>query len=141
MTRVDCDARRFKHARRRMTSHSLALTKSAVHQFSSAASHSRAPTGNAPAAAPPTTLRRGPALLTRTQLGARRRILQGQIYPKAATMRAKTLQIVWHEKQPVFSVDFHPDGYLATGGADREIKVRSVFPVNERGALDGSPSA
>lgn len=40
-------------------------------------------------------------------------------------MRAKTLQIVWHEKQPVFSVDFHPDGYLATGGADREIKVRS----------------
>jgi WD40 repeat protein len=39
-------------------------------------------------------------------------------------MRAKTLQIVWHEKQPVFSLDFHPEGYLATGGADREIKAR-----------------
>lgn len=39
-------------------------------------------------------------------------------------MRAKTLQIMWHETQPVFSVDFHPDGYLATGGGDREIKVR-----------------
>lgn len=41
-------------------------------------------------------------------------------------MKAKTLQIIWHEKQPVFSVDFHPDGYLATGGADREIKVNHI---------------
>jgi chromatin assembly factor 1 subunit B len=38
-------------------------------------------------------------------------------------MRAKTLQIIWHSKDPVFSIDFHPDGYFATGGADREIKV------------------
>lgn len=40
-----------------------------------------------------------------------------------AVMKAKTLQIVWHSKEPVFSVDFHPDGYIATGGADKEIKV------------------
>jgi hypothetical protein len=38
-------------------------------------------------------------------------------------MKAKTLQIVWHEKDPVFSIDFHPDGYIATGGGDRDIKV------------------
>jgi hypothetical protein len=41
-------------------------------------------------------------------------------------MRAKTLQIVWHGKPatPVLSVDFHPDGYLATAGGDNEIKAR-----------------
>jgi WD40 repeat protein len=40
-------------------------------------------------------------------------------------MKAKTLQIIWHSKDPVFSIDFHPDGYFATGGADKEIKVCS----------------
>lgn len=39
-------------------------------------------------------------------------------------MRAKTLQIVWHGKEPVFSLDFHPSGMLATAGADKDIKVR-----------------
>jgi chromatin assembly factor 1 subunit B len=43
-------------------------------------------------------------------------------------MRAKTLQIIWHAKDPVFSVDFHPDGYLATGGGDKDIKVRCWPP-------------
>lgn len=38
-------------------------------------------------------------------------------------MRAKTLQVVWHGKEPVFSVDFHPSGILATAGADKDIKV------------------
>ncbi len=38
-------------------------------------------------------------------------------------MKAKVLQIVWHGKEPVYSLDFHPDGTLATGGADKEIKV------------------
>ena len=38
-------------------------------------------------------------------------------------MKAKTLQIVWHGKEPVFSLDFHPSGILATGGADKDIKV------------------
>lgn len=41
-------------------------------------------------------------------------------------MRAKTLQIVWHTKEPVFSLDFHPSGVLATGGGDREVKVRLI---------------
>ena len=35
------------------------------------------------------------------------------------------LQIVWHGKEPVYSLDFHPDGTLATAGADKEIKVTS----------------
>lgn len=38
-------------------------------------------------------------------------------------MKAKTLQIIWHSKEPVFSIDFHPDGYIATGGGDKDIKV------------------
>jgi hypothetical protein len=39
-------------------------------------------------------------------------------------MRVKTQQIVWHEGKPVLSLDFHPSGLLATGGADRDIKAR-----------------
>eukprot|EP00877_Chromochloris_zofingiensis_P011531 jgi/Chrzof1/6631/Cz19g03120.t1 len=41
-------------------------------------------------------------------------------------MHAKTLQIVWHSKEPVFSVDFHPDGYIATAGQDKEVKLWAV---------------
>mmetsp|Transcript_13338 Transcript_13338/g.48556 ORF Transcript_13338/g.48556 Transcript_13338/m.48556 type:complete len:564 (-) Transcript_13338:28-1719(-) len=33
-------------------------------------------------------------------------------------MRAQTIQIVWHEKKPIYSVDFSNVGLLATGGAD-----------------------
>lgn len=40
------------------------------------------------------------------------------------TMKAKTLQVVWHSKQPVFSLDFHPSGLLATGGGDKDVKVK-----------------
>ncbi len=43
-------------------------------------------------------------------------------------MKAKTLQVVWHSKDPVFSVDFHPDGFFATGGADLEVKVSACLP-------------
>ena len=43
--------------------------------------------------------------------------------PNQTTMHAKTLQVVWHAKEPVFSVDFHPDGTLATGGGDKDVKV------------------
>jgi len=44
-------------------------------------------------------------------------------------MRVKTIQIVWHEKKPVYSVDFHSSGVLATGGGDKDVKVwpRSGF--------------
>lgn len=38
-------------------------------------------------------------------------------------MRIKTVQVVWHCKEPVFSIDFHPSGLLATGGGDKEVKV------------------
>ena len=44
-------------------------------------------------------------------------------------MKAKTLQIVWHGKEPVFSLDFHPSGILATGGADKDIKVVQLLVV------------
>jgi hypothetical protein len=42
-------------------------------------------------------------------------------------MKAKTLMIVWHCKEPVFTLDFHPQcpGLLATGGADKDIKASS----------------
>jgi hypothetical protein len=39
-------------------------------------------------------------------------------------VKARTLMVVWHEKAPVFSVDFHTSGLLATGGGDKDIKVR-----------------
>lgn len=45
-------------------------------------------------------------------------------------MRAKVLQIIWHGKEPVYSLDFHPGGLLATAGGDKEIKVRSRLPVS-----------
>ena len=38
-------------------------------------------------------------------------------------MKAKILQVVWHGKEPVYSIDFHASGLLATAGADKEIKV------------------
>eukprot|EP00899_Mesostigma_viride_P006576 jgi/Mesvir1/1591/Mv14559-RA.1 len=38
-------------------------------------------------------------------------------------MKVKTLQVVWHEKEPVFSLDYHPSGLLVTGGADKELKL------------------
>lgn len=41
-------------------------------------------------------------------------------------MKVKTLQIVWHEKEPVYSLDFHPDGTLFTAGADKQIKTWEV---------------
>ena len=41
-------------------------------------------------------------------------------------MRAKTLQVVWHDKKPVFSLDFHPSGLLATGGGDNDVKLWKV---------------
>ena len=45
-------------------------------------------------------------------------------------MRSKVLQIRWHtgsnssgNNEPVFSLDFHPGGILATAGQDKEIMV------------------
>lgn len=40
-------------------------------------------------------------------------------------MRAQTLEIIWHAKEPVLSVDFHPSDprLFATGGGDKDVKV------------------
>ncbi|KXZ43425.1 hypothetical protein GPECTOR_91g579 [Gonium pectorale] len=50
-------------------------------------------------------------------------------------MQLKTLQIVWHSKEPVLSVDFQPNSHtLVSGGQDGEVKHWEV--VSEE---DGSP--
>lgn len=41
-------------------------------------------------------------------------------------MRVKTMQIMWHDEKPVYSVDFHPSGFFATGGGDKDVKVRHL---------------
>jgi len=41
-------------------------------------------------------------------------------------MRAKTLQVHWHSQEPVFSLDFGPDGLLATAGADKTVKMWQI---------------
>ena len=38
-------------------------------------------------------------------------------------MKAGTLQVVWHAKEPVYSLDFHPGGLLVTAGGDKDVKV------------------
>ncbi|XP_074577446.1 chromatin assembly factor 1 subunit FAS2 [Curcuma longa] len=39
-------------------------------------------------------------------------------------MRGGTVQVNWHDTQPVLTLDFHPrTGVLATGGADHDIKL------------------
>lgn len=40
-------------------------------------------------------------------------------------MKCNTRLIAWHNKEPVLSLDFHPSGRLATGGADNTVKVSS----------------
>ena len=41
-------------------------------------------------------------------------------------MHVKTLQVIWHDKEPVYSVDFNSPSVLATGGGDKEIKIWEV---------------
>jgi chromatin assembly factor 1 subunit B len=41
-------------------------------------------------------------------------------------MKADTLMVLWHSKEPVFSVDFHSSGRLASCGADNDIKVYRI---------------
>ena len=43
-----------------------------------------------------------------------------------------TPEVVWHEKQPVFSVDFHQSGRLASGGADNFVRVSDEFKLNRK---------
>jgi chromatin assembly factor 1 subunit B len=49
-------------------------------------------------------------------------------------MKVKTIQILWHNKQPIYSADFEPvSSRLATGGADSAIRIWRI------GADDVSP--
>ena len=38
-------------------------------------------------------------------------------------MKAKLLQIHWHEKEPIYSIHFDASGRLATAGGDHAIRV------------------
>ena len=49
-------------------------------------------------------------------------------------MRVKTLQVVWHSQKPIYSVDFHPSGVLATGGGDKDVKVSASSSLDARSA-------
>jgi chromatin assembly factor 1 subunit B len=40
-------------------------------------------------------------------------------------MKVKTVLISWHGREPVYSIDFHSSGRVATGGADNCVNVRS----------------
>jgi hypothetical protein len=42
-------------------------------------------------------------------------------------MRARTIQVIWHSKEPVLGLDFHPSNptLLATCGGDKDVKVVS----------------
>lgn len=42
-------------------------------------------------------------------------------------MKVFTPEVVWHEKQPILSVDFHHSGRLASGGADNFVRVSNKF--------------
>jgi len=44
-------------------------------------------------------------------------------------MRHKLCQIIWHGKEPVFSVDFHRSGILASAGGDKDIKVGALADI------------
>ncbi|KAL3680911.1 hypothetical protein R1sor_023867 [Riccia sorocarpa] len=51
-------------------------------------------------------------------------------------MKGGTIQISWHGSDPVLSADFHPtSGLLATGGADRDIKLWSLHHVDKSKSL------
>lgn len=56
------------------------------------------------------------------------------LVPSVVTMKAKTLQIAWHPDEdnqnfPILTVDIHPKyNIVATGSADKEIKVRTTLP-------------
>lgn len=45
-------------------------------------------------------------------------------------MKFKLLNVVWHDKDPVFSIDWHPSGRIATGGSDKEVKIWRIENIN-----------
>lgn len=52
---------------------------------------------------------------------------------QGSVMKLTTPEIAWHDKEPVFSADFHHRGELlrlATGGADKDVKA-SLYSVGQ----------
>ncbi|KAI9004043.1 WD40-repeat-containing domain protein [Gaertneriomyces semiglobifer] len=52
----------------------------------------------------------------------------------AKRLRAHTVQILWHDKQPVYSVDFEAkggQGRFATGGGDHNVRIWRLASPNE----------
>ncbi|ELR12515.1 chromatin assembly factor 1, subunit B, putative [Acanthamoeba castellanii str. Neff] len=47
-------------------------------------------------------------------------------------MKVKTVLIAWHGREPVYSIDFHSSGRIATGGADNCVNIWKVAA-----AMDG----
>ena len=49
-------------------------------------------------------------------------------------MKLCTPQIVWHDKDPIYSVDFHhergSEWRLASGGTDKHVKVSYIAPAD-----------
>eukprot|EP01135_Chromosphaera_perkinsii_P004173 Nk52_evm80s270 gene=Nk52_evmTU80s270 len=52
-------------------------------------------------------------------------------------MKAKAVEIVWHSKEPVLSVDFHDNTRFATAGADCTVKVWGFKYSKKNGAEVG----
>lgn len=51
-------------------------------------------------------------------------------------MKAETVQITWHDAKPVLTLDFHRlSGFLATGGADHDIKFWSLQQTQNKGEV------
>lgn len=46
-------------------------------------------------------------------------------------MKVITPEVVWHEKQPILSVDFHQSGRLASGGADNFVRVSTKLTYTD----------
>lgn len=42
-----------------------------------------------------------------------------------------TPEVVWHEKQPILSVDFHQSGRLVSGGADNFVRVSTKLTYTD----------
>jgi len=67
------------------------------------------------------------------------------VAPSTLAMKLETLQIRWHGQEPVFAADFHASGRLATGGADKSVKIWMVTerPASllDSGTSDGATAA
>lgn len=52
-------------------------------------------------------------------------------------MKVKTCQIHWHNKQPIYSVDFHPSNAnkLVTCGGDNNVRLWNVLTDAENGEV------